>query len=202
MPPTQPIPPPEHTTQVEQTPTPILLLTSCLIRPYTPTDAPATSLAANSPLISRYMRNTFPSPYTLASAENWIRIATTPPVLNYAIMSPDNSTFYGGIGLQPRTDVESRTMEIGYWIGEDAWGRGIATEAVREFSRWAFQDIKELLRVEASVFDGNMGSCRVLEKCGYKHEGTRRRAVCKDGVVMDIRVYGLLREECLSEEGP
>jgi RimJ/RimL family protein N-acetyltransferase len=156
--------------------------------------------AANTPLISRYMRNTFPNPYTLDSANAWISISTARlPLRNFAILSPDGQDFYGGIGLRPLEDVECRTCEVGYWIAPAAWGRGLATEALRGFSRWAFEQFRELLRLEAGVFSTNEASGKVLSKAGYTHEGTRRKAIWKNGEVLDIKIYSLLREECLGE---
>jgi RimJ/RimL family protein N-acetyltransferase len=186
-------------------PLPIAITPLILIRPYTPTDAPAVAVAANNPLIAANMRNTFPSPYTLSTAENWITIANTPSpiyssILHYGIFSPDNSQFYGGIGLMPRKDVESHVIEIGYWVGQSAWGRGIATAAVKEMCRWAFREFEGLGRLEGVVFGGNEGSRRVLEKSGFTLEGTRRKAVRKHGVEKDLLVFGLLREDWIVEE--
>lgn len=188
-------------------PTPILTLPNCVIRAYHPQDAEDMAVAANSPDIARYMRNTFPSPYTLDSARQWIEIATTTtgapspgsPTLNYGIYSPDGRRCLGGIGMRPCRDVECRTYEVGYWIAPAAWGRGMATAALTLFSRWAFETFPEVLRLEAQVFGNNDRSCRVLTKVGFAHEGTRRRAVWKNGEVLDLKIYGLLREECLGE---
>jgi RimJ/RimL family protein N-acetyltransferase len=139
------------------------------------------------------MRNLFPHPY--------IPIATTRlPLRNFAITQPDGA-YVGGIGLKPLVDLESRTMEIGYWMGEAHWGAGIMTEAVVAFSRWSFETTPELLRLEAGVFGGNEGSMAVLRKAGYIFEGRRRNAVFKNGKVLDIHMFALLREECLGSQG-
>ena len=91
-------------------------------------------------------------------------------------------------------------MEIGYWLGREHWGRGLATEAVRAFGRWAFAAYPELRRLEAGVFAGNDASARVLAKAGYVLEGRRRDACWKNGAFLDIAMYSLLREECLGAE--
>lgn len=204
LPPTQPLPVPIANPPAT-IPLPIVVTPLILIRAYIPADAPAVSLAADNPLIAANMRNTFPSPYTLKTALDWITIANTPSpiyssILHYGIFSPDNAIFYGGIGLMPRTDVESHVMEIGYWIGESAWGKGIATAAVKEMCRWAFKDFEGLRRFEGLVFGGNEGSRRVLEKCGFRLEGTKRKAVRKNGVDRDLLVFGFLREDWLAVE--
>lgn len=211
-------PAPTHTLSTAAVPTavpaPILRLTKCVIRPYHPTDAAAVALAANHPEIARNMRNTFPSPYTLRDAEAWLSTASP---LNFAILArrgarddddspddPDDSgplLLAGGIGLRRLSDVESRTMEVGYWLGREYWGRGIAGDALRGFSRWAFATVPDLLRLEACVFGPNARSAALLASAGYTFEGTRRKAVVKDGVVMDMLMFSLLTEECPGLDG-
>ncbi|KAK3341454.1 acyl-CoA N-acyltransferase [Lasiosphaeria hispida] len=182
-------------------PLPILTLPSCLIRPYHPSDAPALAQHANGLQIARFMTNMFPSPYTLANAEFWINLATPAtagsPTLNFAICDPLTNTVCGGIGLKPRTDVEARTMEVGYWLGEAYWGRGIMTDAVVGFVKWVFGNWseEELVRLEAGVFEGNGASAKVLTKAGFVSEGCRRKAGYKAGRAFDISVFGLLRED-------
>lgn len=177
---------------------PILHLHKCIIRPYRPTDAAAIALAANHPEIARFMRNTFPSPYTLRDAEYWLSIASP---LDFAVIARYDDddgrgeVLAGAVGLRRLADVESRTMEIGYWLGQAHWGRGIATEALRRFSLWAFENVPDVLRLEACVFGDNPRSAAVLRKVGYTFEGTRRKAVVKNGVVLDMMIYSLLREE-------
>jgi RimJ/RimL family protein N-acetyltransferase len=177
---------------------PILTLTKSTIRPYSIADAPAIAREANNPNVSRFLRNRFPSPYGLSDAEAWLATATAgPPLHDFAICKPDG-TFCGGIGLQPLADVEYRTMEIGYWMGEEHWGAGIMTEAVAAVTRWAFREIPELLRLEAGVYEGNEASEKVLGKAGYVFEGARRKAAFKNGKALDIKMFGMLREECMS----
>ncbi|KAJ7681955.1 acetyltransferase [Mycena polygramma] len=181
-------------------PIPILTLSRSIIRPHYILDAPSIAREANNLLISQWMRNLFPSPYTLADAEDWVALSTkSPPLRAFAITRPDG-TYIGGIGLKPFTDVEARTMEIGYWLGEAHWGAGIMTQAVAAFSRWAFETIPELLRLEAGVFSGNEGSMTVLRKAGYTFEGRRRNAVFKNRKVLDVHMFSLLREECLGSQ--
>lgn len=176
--------------------TPILTLKKCIIRPYHASDAAALVHEANNPLVGRYMRNIFPSPYTLADAQEWIGIATArQPLRNFAVCHRDG-TYAGGIGLKELGDVEARTMEIGYWLGERHWGQGIVSDAVAGFSPWAFRNFPDVRRLEAGVYEGNVASERVLLKAGYTREGARRKAGFKNGVAFDITIYGLLREDC------
>ncbi|GAB1319976.1 hypothetical protein MFIFM68171_10186 [Madurella fahalii] len=178
------------------TPEPILRLSRCIVRPYHPGDVESLAKAANNPKIARWMHNVFPHPYTADDAKAWITIATSPsPLRDFAICKPDGSAVIGGIGLKIRDDIYYRTMEIGYWLGEDSWGQGIATEVVKAFSGWAFDAFSHLLRLEAEVFDGNFQSTRVLKKAGFEFEGRRKKAVEKAGVAMDALMYGKLRPE-------
>ncbi|KAJ3579606.1 hypothetical protein NPX13_g959 [Xylaria arbuscula] len=69
------------------------------------------------------------------------------------------------------------------------------TDAVRALTRWAFANVPDLLRVEATVFEGNEASARVLAKVGFTKEGTRRLAIVKDGKQMSEDMYGLIRTD-------
>ena len=173
---------------------PILQLKNCTVRPYEERDTECLAKAANNPNIARWLRNTFPNPYTITDAKKWIFIANTPPLLDFAICTPDSSAVIGGIGLKARDDIHHRTMEIGYWICEEYWYRGIATEVVSAFSKWAFDNFEQLVRLEAEVFEGNLASCRVLEKSGFDFEGRQRAAIEKMGVIMDAFTYVKIRQ--------
>ncbi|KAF9769945.1 hypothetical protein IL306_012554 [Fusarium sp. DS 682] len=172
---------------------PILQLNSCIVRPWDNGDVESLAKVANNPMIARWLRNTFPSPYTIQDGKDWISVASTPSQpLDFAISEP-NGTVIGGIGLKPRTDIQYRTMEIGYWLGEDYWRRGIASEVVTAFSNWAFETFEHVVRLDAEVFEGNLGSCRVLEKAGFEFEGRQRAAIEKLGNIMDTLTYVKLR---------
>ena len=109
---------------------------------------------------------------------------------NCAIVVSDEAI--GGIGLTLGTDVFRRSAEIGYWLGEPFWGRGIATEALRAVTEYAFRHF-DICRLEAGVFDWNPASARVLEKVGYVREGRARLGVTKDGRTGDRVLHGLVR---------
>lgn len=171
---------------------PILRLRSCMIRAYDDGDVESLAKAADNPRIARWMRNTFPQPYKIDDAKAWISIAS--PIRDFAICLPDGSAVIGGIGLKPRDDIHRRTMEIGFWLGEDHWGQGMSTEAVAAFSDWAFAEFILLVRLEAEVFEGNVGSTRVLEKAGFGFEARQKNAVEKLGTIMDTLTYCKFRE--------
>jgi len=124
---------------------------------------------------------------------------------NFAITDAENGVI-GGIGLMPNspTDVHALAMEIGYWLSEDYWGRGIMSEALPVFRDWAFEVARpDMQRLAAVVFEGNVGSARVLVKAGFVFEGTHRCAAFKEGRILDEHIHAMTREDWrkLSAEG-
>ncbi|HWP99308.1 MAG TPA: GNAT family protein [Vicinamibacterales bacterium] len=168
-----------------------LPLTRCAIRSWHPADAHALARHANSRAVWRNLRDRFPHPYTLADAEAWIaRARAARPETHFAIAVGGEAV--GGIGLELQIDVARRSAEIGYWLGEAYWGRGIATEAVRALTEHAFAAF-DLCRIYAFVFEWNPASARVLEKAGFIREARLRKAVTKDGRTIDAFLYALVR---------
>ena len=157
------------------------------IRPFLPTDAETLASLADNREVWRNLRDAFPSPYTKQDARAWIRAATRQfPCMHFAVC--EGERLAGGIGIVPRIDVHEGTAEVGYWLGEPFWGRGLMTKALGAFSEFAFAEFK-LRRIFAGVFEWNPASARVLEKCGYAFEGRMRKGVVKDGVVVDELIY-------------
>jgi ribosomal-protein-alanine N-acetyltransferase len=171
--------------------TPELQLRLCTLRPWRVGDEPSLVRYANNRNVSRNLKDRFPFPYTAADADTWIgHVATQTPATAFAIVV--DGAAVGGIGIELGTDVHRRSAEIGYWLGEPFWGRGIATEALRALTDYAFATF-DICRLEAGVFDWNPASARVLEKAGYTLEGRARSAVVKDGRLGDRLLYALVR---------
>ncbi len=169
-----------------------LEIPGCVIRLFQPNDRDAIVLHANHWNVAKNMRDRFPHPYTVNDAETWLALVSTQsPATNFAIATAEE--LIGGIGLDLQNDVFRRSAELGYWLGESYWGRGIATVVVRAFTRYAFE-AHDLLRVFAGVFSWNPGSMRVLEKAGYVREGILRQSVVKDGQVLDKMLYAATRD--------
>ena len=161
------------------------------VRPFAVDDAAAIAKYANNRAVWLTLRDRFPHPYTLEDAVTFLGIATTQqPLADFAIASADEAI--GGIGLQRQNDVHRLSAEIGYWLGEPYWGRRIASRAVQALTEWAFATTP-LERVFACVFATNPASVRVLANAGYQFEGRLRRAVIKDGRMLDQLIYAALR---------
>jgi [ribosomal protein S5]-alanine N-acetyltransferase len=161
----------------------------CVLRPWREGDESSLVRHANNYEVWRRLRDGFPHPYTHADAERWIAFAMQQnPQTHFAIEMHGEAT--GGIGLELRSDVERRSAEMGYWLGQDFWGRGIITAAVQALTRYGFETL-DLTRIFAVPFTSSSASIRVLEKCGYVREGTMRRSAIKEGVVIDQVLYAV-----------
>lgn len=161
-----------------------------VLRPWKPADAPALAKHANNRNVARQLRDRFPHPYTIADARQFVQMAaaTRPPTMFAMIVDGEA---VGGIGFFPGADVERFSAEVGYWLGEIYWGRGITPEAVRLLSTYAFE-VCNMLRLFALPFADNTQSMRVLEKAGYVREGILRASSVKYGQVRDQSLYALV----------
>src|SRR5262249_2666138 len=130
-------------------------------------------------------------PSAAADADGWIATASVEsPLTNFAIVVGDEAV--GGIGLTLGIDVFRRSAEIGYWLGEPFWGRGIATETLHAVTEYAF-DAFDVCRLEARVFEWDPASMRRLAEVCYVREGRARLGVTKDGRTGDRLLYALVR---------
>ncbi len=162
------------------------------IRSYERRDMSALYEYANNPRVSMHLRDAFPYPYRRRDAARWVEAALAQEEeTHFAIATA--AELIGGVGLQLQSDVHRKSAELGYWLGEPFWGRGIATLAVRAMVDYAF-DHFDLVRLYAHVFAGNPASERVLQKAGFVHEGVLRRSVFKNGRCLDQSLYALVRD--------
>lgn len=162
-----------------------------LIRHYQQTDLERLVQLANNPRIACHLRDAFPSPYREQDAVAWYQ-GRREPHTAFAIAGPDG--FMGSIGLILGEDIYRKSAEIGYWLGEPYWGRGIITAALKVFAPYAMREY-HLVRLYAGVFESNPASCRVLEKAGFTKEAVMRKAVFKQGQLLDQHLYSLISDE-------
>ncbi len=161
------------------------------IRSFRAQDTAALARYANNRNVSRNLRDAFPHPYTMAHAETWISFAAQQSTeTDFAIASA--TELIGGIGLRLQRDVHRLSAEVGYWLGEPFWGRGIATALLRAFTEYAFAQF-DLVRLYGYVYEWNPASARVMEKVGYTCEGRLQKSVVKDGQIMDQFLYAITR---------
>jgi len=167
-------------------------LNRCTLRQWKTGDEESVAFHANNKKIWRNVRDHFPSPYTLADAVRWVFHAST--VLSDKVFAIDvDGNAVGSIGLVAKDDVYRTSMEIGYWLGEQYWGRGIVTEAVGAVTMYGFERF-DIVRIYADIFEWNPASARVLEKNGYVFEARLKQAIVKDGVISDVLIYSILKE--------
>jgi RimJ/RimL family protein N-acetyltransferase len=168
-----------------------LQLNRCLIRPWISTDAASLHNHANNRKVSLHLRDRFPFPYELQHALTFLGwIAQQPAATVWAIDVGGSAV--GGIGIERCEDVERVSAEIGYWLGEAYWNRGIATEALTAVTAEIFRQV-DLTRLYAVPFADHIASVRVLEKAGYVLEGRMRQSAIKDGRLRDQLLFAAYR---------
>lgn len=167
-------------------------LSSFHLRNWKVSDKEALTHYANNRKIWLNLKNQFPYPYQEHHADAWIeKMLTFPEGTLHLIISSEESLI-GAIGLEFGTDVACKSANLGYWLGEPHWGKGIATAAVKALVDYAFNTY-DLVRISAEVFSWNLSSLRVLEKSGFKQEACLKKAVFKNGEITDLLVFALVK---------
>ena len=171
----------------------ILTREDIVLRPFRPDDRERLHILADNPAVIRFMTDEFPHPYPLEEADRWIALTMAEKRrCNFGVEW--NGELIGGIGLTPMADMHSGTTNMGYWLGEPYWGRGLAVKAVAALLPYAFDELL-FIRVQALVLDANHRSMRVLEKSGFTKESIMRKHVRKHGIVSDAALFAKLRNE-------
>jgi RimJ/RimL family protein N-acetyltransferase len=165
-----------------------------LIRDWCIDDASSIARYANNRKIWTNLRDAFPYPYSKNDALAYIsRSLQTDPRVAFAIATEREAI--GSIGLMPGKDVHRFSAELGYWLAEPFWRRGIMTEAVKAVSKYALETLG-FSRIYAEPYATNTASARVLEKSGFVLEGIMRASVFKDGRVLDQFLYAKAKSDC------
>ena len=167
----------------------------CTLRPWDMEDAGPLALLCSNLAVQNNLRDGFPYPYTKQDGEAFLAsvLAADPQELfSFAILA--DGQLAGSITAYRQVNIHRRIAELGYYLGEPYWGKGIMTWAVREVCREAFEKL-DIVRIYAESYAHNMGSRRVLEKAGFVQEGTLRQSVYKNGQMYDACIYALLKEE-------
>lgn len=158
-------------------------------------DTPDLVRAIGSRNILDNLRDGIPFPYTVADGEAFIRGTLEAPAdSRYSWAIAVNGAAVGSIGIFRGENIHRRTAELGYYIAEEHWGKGIVTAAVKKACAHVFRGT-DIVRIFAEPFAANTASCRVLEKAGFVLEGTMRKNAIKNGRIIDMLLYALVREE-------
>ena len=159
------------------------------LREYAERDIPLLVEYLNNSSVTKFLSSRIPQPYTIDNAHWWVSEGSKEGIVRAIEF---NNIFVGTIGAQPGVFEHERSAEIGYWLAEPYWGKGIGTHALRMLTNEIFQ-ITELVRLFAPVFQDNEASMRVLEKCGYRREGLLEKAAYKNGKYFNVAIYGSIK---------
>lgn len=164
------------------------------LRTLLPEDASLLAQYANNPLIAQRLTNRFPHPYTQQHAQDFIATATqhNPRKINAITI---DGAFAGCIGIHPQDDVWQHNVELGYWLAQPFWGKGVMTEALRQILLYSWSNFPTVQRIFARPFGSNQGSARVLEKAGFQLEARLSRTIFKAGIYEDELIYSIWRPQ-------
>lgn len=166
----------------------------CKIRKWRVSDKERLAEMLSNRKVLDNLRDGLPYPYTPADGEEFIRsMLTADESKTFAFAITLDGEVIGSIGAFRCDNIHSRTAELGYYIGEAYWGKGCTTSAVRQICQYVF-DNTDILRIFAEPFAHNTASCRVLEKAGFQLEGVLRGNAVKNGKILDMKMYALVRE--------
>jgi len=143
---------------------------------------------ANNPNVANTMMDIFPHPYTREKGIAFINLAMQEPIHLFAI--DVNGEAVGGIGIHPLADIQRKNAELGYWLAEPFWGKGIITEAIKQVIPIGFK-LYDINRIFARPFGTNIGSQKALEKAGFKLEARFEKTFFKNGEFVDELFYAM-----------
>jgi RimJ/RimL family protein N-acetyltransferase len=169
-----------------------------LLRPWHTDDAHSLVKHANNRKVAKNLRDGFPYPYTMQDAIKWLEmVGGNRDDMILAIEVKGEAA--GGIGLHGLKDVYRYNAEIGYWLSESYWGKGIMSDAIGQMVKQAFSN-GTWLRVFATVYEHNKRSMKVLEKNGFIMEAIHKKTVMKEGKLLDEHLFALRKEQWLERQ--
>ena len=164
------------------------------IRTWKMEDANCLAAAINNKKVQDNLRDGIPFPYSISDAEMFISsVLKAGEDSKYVWAITVDDVAIGSIGVYRKENIHRYTAELGYYIAEPWWGKGIGTIAVKEVCSYIF-DNTDILRIFADPFAHNIASCRILEKAGFIFEGTLRKNAIKNGKVLDMKMYALVKD--------
>lgn len=167
----------------------------CRIRKWELSDAKDLAVALSNKKVQDNLRDGLPYPYTEQDGKEFISaMLSADENETFAFAITVDNMVLGSIGIFRQGNIHRQTAELGYYIAEEYWGKGIMTEAVKQICEYVFAN-SDIIRIYAEPFAYNIASCRVLEKVGFQYEGTLRSNAVKNGRVIDMEMYSLLKAE-------
>ena len=167
----------------------------CRIRKWELSDAKDLAAALSNKKVQDNLRDGLPYPYTEQDGKEFISaMLSADESETFAFAITVDNMVIGSIGIFRQGNIHRQTAELGYYIAEEYWGKGIMTEAVKQICEYVFAK-SDIIRIYAEPFAYNIASCRVLEKVGFQYEGTVRSNAVKNGKVIDMEMYSLLKAE-------
>lgn len=165
------------------------------LRQWKEEDAKSVAEVANNINVAKWLRNVFPNPYTYEDAQWFVNDCISQGDTHQYLRAIEiDGKAVGSVGVYIKEDVYEKSGELGYWLGEDYWGKGVMTAAVKKLCKEVF-DKYDIERIFVEPYEPNVGSRKVLEKAGFIYEGTMRKGVYKNGQILSYCMYSMLREE-------
>jgi len=162
------------------------------LREWKRSDADALAAIANNKKIWDNVRDLLPFPYTKKDAKEWLELVKKQKTVTTFCIEVDGK-LAGSIGVTLKDDVYKKTAEIGYFIAEEYWGKGAATEAIKQMVSYVQKEF-DIVRIYAEVFEFNRASMKALEKNGFYLESIRKKAAFKNNMIVDDYVWVKLLE--------
>lgn len=159
------------------------------LRPWKLDDLDELVALANNKNVAQYMADVFPHPYSVENGKTFITFATSNPNSKiFAIIV--NGKPVGSIGLHLQTDILRKNAEIGYWLGEAYWSKGIIKKAIPQMVDFGFKNL-DIVRIFARIYGTNLPSQKAIEKSGFKLEGRYEKTIFKNNEYLDELIYAI-----------
>lgn len=160
-----------------------------IFRPWHINDLDDLVALANNKNIAQFMADVFPHPYTIENGKTFINFAIS-STNSHIFAITLNDEIVGSIGLHIQADILKKNAEIGYWLAEEYWGKGIMTEAVNQMVTYGFDNL-DIVRIFARIYGTNKPSQKVIEKANFKLEAKFEKTIYKNNEFLDELIYAI-----------
>ncbi|MDD3393605.1 MAG: N-acetyltransferase [Clostridia bacterium] len=166
----------------------------CNLRHWKIEDASDLAIALNNKNVLDNLRDGLPYPYSENDARDFIMaMLHADKKTTYAFAITVEDKVVGSIGVFRKNNIHFKTAEMGYYLSKQYWGKGLGTSAVKQVCNYIFADT-DIIRIFAEPFAHNVASCRILEKSGFVYEGTLRKNAVKNGIILDMKLYAMIKQ--------